>query len=702
MPVTIKKTQRTQSLRSSGGVAVQGGYSSLEKFADGVSQFGGMLAEFQDQIDVADAKSADTAYSDLIREELYGDQTGFMYSEGSDSLNRRATVSERLEAEQKRILEDLSPAARIHAETSMGARYQRALQTVDQHTSGQRKVYMETASNARINTSIQDAIYNPELTAQSIATSFQEIDDQAHANGWPPELVALKKKETSTAIHAGVIDRLEDVSPVQALEYLRKNKSAMNGAEVARIEDVLIPMARQYRGRQAGKAAAFGGGALFDLIDRTEGAGNFDTLFAHSQKSGGRFTNVSVSNMSISEAINFSDPNGEYGRWVKAKLAELGQEPRIATPMGAFQIVGATLRSAVKELGLDLNDKFDKDTQTRIAQHLISKRLSGETTMAGKMSALRKEWEGFKNVKDGELAAAIAGYESGGGVSSISDIQDPDEREAAFAEYNFQMGLKKNAIEQQRAQAKEAAFQLITDGVNVSELPPRFQKQIGLEGMKSLISFQKQKMEGGVRTDLAVYTKLMNLAVENPKEFAQMDMLLLVDKLKETDYKKALDMQNEIKKNGGVDAKFSLAKKQADLSIQTFGLKKTDPVYGRLIRHLSNWQEQNPEISNDEAALFREANQAMSTISVTDKSWFFPSTTDYNAMDIDFNGRTLDANDDVSPEDFIDGLTDGRVKINGTQVPPKLADEVYEDLLNVLGRTPNIEEIKSAIIARVT
>lgn len=150
------------------------------------------------------------------------------------------------------------------------------------------------------------------------------------------------------------------------------------------------------------------GNALFGLIDKHEGAGNYDTLFGHSQN-GGRFDGVRVSDMTLAELEQFANPSGAYGQWVK------GQVGRVATPMGRHQIVGTTLRRTANAMGLSPDTKFTPQLQDSMANYLARQRLSGLSSPAAKRAALRAEWEGFKNVSDSALDAAIAHFEATGG-----------------------------------------------------------------------------------------------------------------------------------------------------------------------------------------------------------------------------------------------------------------------------------------------
>lgn len=166
-------------------------------------------------------------------------------------------------------------------------------------------------------------------------------------------------------------------------------------------------------GTPRGPAGSNIGGSLLQLIDSTEGGGSYDTLFGHSQN-GGAFDGVRVSEMTLAEAISFSSERGagSYGQWVK----ENNPEGVLATPMGRYQIVGDTLRSAVEELGLPLDTKFDSRTQDMIASHLARRRLEGATGLPQMRRELRNEWAGFRHVNDDVLDQAIIDFMNTGSL----------------------------------------------------------------------------------------------------------------------------------------------------------------------------------------------------------------------------------------------------------------------------------------------
>ena len=107
-----------------------------------------------------------------------------------------------------------------------------------------------------------------------------------------------------------------------------------------------------------------------------ESGGDYDALYGFRNRSG-PFQGTRVSQMPISDVLAFTDPSGPYAQSVKSEIG------RVATPVGAYQVVGSTLRDAVDALGLDPSQTFDQATQDKIGQWILSTQGTGA-------------WEGYK------------------------------------------------------------------------------------------------------------------------------------------------------------------------------------------------------------------------------------------------------------------------------------------------------------------
>ncbi len=150
-----------------------------------------------------------------------------------------------------------------------------------------------------------------------------------------------------------------------------------------------------------GGGSAGAGSSLGGLLKRYEGAGDYDTLFGHSQGEGGRFAGTKVSQMTLDQLDAFDK---DYGSWVASRNKGVR-----ATPAGFGQIVGTTRRNAAKAMGLPGDTVFSPEVQESMVEHLAWNRIRNSSDPAARRAALRQEWVGFRNAPDADLDAAING-----------------------------------------------------------------------------------------------------------------------------------------------------------------------------------------------------------------------------------------------------------------------------------------------------
>lgn len=132
--------------------------------------------------------------------------------------------------------------------------------------------------------------------------------------------------------------------------------------------------------------------------------GNYDTLFGHAEKAGGPFEGVKVSQMTVDQAIQFANPKGPYAKYV------LATNPAgvLATPMGAYQVVGSTLQKAKEGLGLSGSEPMTPDLQDKIGYWIYKHQGTGA-------------WAGYRGPADPNAVQAdtqtyhVGSSRSGGG-----------------------------------------------------------------------------------------------------------------------------------------------------------------------------------------------------------------------------------------------------------------------------------------------
>jgi len=113
-----------------------------------------------------------------------------------------------------------------------------------------------------------------------------------------------------------------------------------------------------------------------------ESGGDYNALYGYQNRPGGRFANTRLTDMSVGDVIQFTDPRGDYAAYVR------GQVGHTATPVGAYQVVGTTLRGAVDALGIDPSTPFNQATQDRIGEWIFNTQGTGA-------------WEGYRGPQAG-------------------------------------------------------------------------------------------------------------------------------------------------------------------------------------------------------------------------------------------------------------------------------------------------------------
>jgi hypothetical protein len=109
-----------------------------------------------------------------------------------------------------------------------------------------------------------------------------------------------------------------------------------------------------------------------------ESGGDYNALFGYANRPGGQFEGFNLTDMTVDQALQFADPSGPYGQSVKSQIG------RVATPMGAYQVVGTTLRAAKQGLGLKGTERMTRDLQDQIGMWIYQNQGPGAWEAWGK------------------------------------------------------------------------------------------------------------------------------------------------------------------------------------------------------------------------------------------------------------------------------------------------------------------------------
>lgn len=119
-----------------------------------------------------------------------------------------------------------------------------------------------------------------------------------------------------------------------------------------------------------------------------ESGGDYDALFGYSNRPGQPFADVRLTDMTVNDALQFADPQGPYAQWVRNQVG------RVATPMGAYQVVGTTLRDAMQGMNLTGNERMTPELQEQIGRWIYERQGTGA-------------WEGYRGPQDPSTAPPV-------------------------------------------------------------------------------------------------------------------------------------------------------------------------------------------------------------------------------------------------------------------------------------------------------
>lgn len=696
MAMRVPQYERRQVASVQQPVGVTPRQSGFGEVARGVADVGQMFDQWQADVDEADAKAADTAYSDMVRKTLYEDQTGYLYQQGGSALAQRQAAAETLQKAYDETIAKLSPNARQMAQASMESRRQSALTSVDRHAGGERITYLNGQGDARIKGAIDDAILDPANIGRSLSISRSEIADTGARMGWSPEQVAQKQAEAEGAIHDGIVRRLANVDPQAALDYLNGHRDSMAAGDVARLEGALVPEAKRRRGREAGRQLAMQG----------MGGSIPESYYANAKaaESGGR-----------GDAKNPNSSARGFFQWTDGTWANMVQKhPDLDLTMdgrgNAAQEERAMRRFTEENAAMLIRGGVAISNGTLYAAHFLgaggalkvlrAPLAASVASIVGEGVVRANSFLRGMNVSDfiawAERKGGGAGPEAsvpqpqGNPMWSILQMEDPDERAAAMQEYQLWSGQV--AAQQKAAQdaAQTAGFALIEQGGDIDSLTLDQKLAIGQSGMSSLRSYQATVNSGTpIETEPELFVELSRQAATDPQAFAARDPLEWRNRLSDSDFKSFVQKQADAMKGADPEKGLTISTINtvtSDIltaagidSKDKSGAQKTARFQESLLRWSASYQQANNR-QPSHLELREQANAMLLPIMV-DAPGMGNNRGEGNLFEFDF--------DEVIPSD----LTSGGLKIGDDWIEPSVVEEFVVAFTEAVGRAPTPQEV---------
>lgn len=481
--------------------------------ARAVSDLGDMASrvgfEAIDREATAAAKERDVLVSEQIRTLLYDPESGYANLSGGSAVQARGAVLQKLEALQTSAMEGLSRPAQKKLQDALLNRLENAKGTVDRHASGERRTWINGASDARIESAYQDAVIDPASTSRAVNTITSELRGKAVREGWAPEKTALEIEKATSKVYNDQIIRVASTDPIAAMQQLRAHQDKMLPVDVVNLEAKLQPAVKEaigwQRGREIFQHVSMPAMASFKALEDAAGFPlKVNSAYRdpehnarvggakQSQHTHGNAFDVDVSGMSTEQRV------------------ELIRKARAA----GFSGIGVYANSLHFDVGGDRawGPSYGRESLPAWAADAVTSPIGAQPSM----------WD------------------------SVLAEDDPIIRKSMTDAISLQQSILDGERKAERAAARDAAFLMIESGGALQGLTLDQKAAIGEEGMSALMTYQNKKNSGDpIETDPETYIRMRRMQSDNPAEFRNFDMTTVIDKLSESDWQGFVDAQTK-------------------------------------------------------------------------------------------------------------------------------------------------------------
>ena len=711
----------------------------LQGLARGVEVAADVSAQVQAFDDANRAKDADNAYSNWLRERMYGDG-GYMTLEGRNAVDARADFEREAEEKRKEFGKDLTGGAARSYQTASQARLQSTYQQSIVHSAQQRKTWFNQTSSARVDAFANDALENannPKLINRNIAAGILEIREQGQMHGWDADTLSLKEKEFTSGVHKNIATKLAQSDPLAAKQYIDDHAAAFTGADKVNLEKALeAPLIAERANRNVADIVAGIPPQTYDddrpgpTRARAERMGLDEPSPSQPPESAAVPARVRANEIASKfVGLNERTDAGAIHDFIR-RSAGLNVDPRV-TPWCAAFVNGVLGASGVEGTGklnarsflnfgtatdrpkpgdivvLSRGDPngwqghvgffqgFDRNGRVRILGGNQGNRVSVQSFDPRQVLGYRTAGTVT------EQTAALPNY-GPAGLADISArlmaIKDPKERKATQEALSSYYTLQKKQIDAQREQVQQRAETALmkNPGMDVMKMPIEYQQALGASGMTTLMNYQeKLRTHGEPQTDDHVLYDLQTQFASDPEGFADVDLFQYRDKLSNSDWQKvtgwrqdALKDKRKARDTGtNLQAAFSQASTQLEaVGISTTGKKGTAredaskqvvKFQNALADEMETFKRNNDNRAPTQVEVQSMINKLLLPVVIKTPGWLWDSSTKGLAF------QAADRADNSTVE----------VAVDYGDIPIDLRRGIAVDLETELGRKPSQDEI---------
>lgn len=600
----------------------------MQDLAHGMGQAAEAMVQVQAMEDAVRAKDADNAYSDWMRERMYG-EGGYMTLEGRSAVDTRAAFEREAEEKRKEFGKDLTGGAARSYQDASQARLRSSFQQSIIHSANERKRWFTASSDARVDTFKNDAVVNAGKTDQfnkNLAAGILEIREQGKMHSWDADTLRLKEQAFVSDAHKQVVMSIGQTDPLKAAEYIKANGDRLTAADRLEVDRALRgPMLKAKDEADADRILSGAPSAADPIQAPTGEPGSLQSTEPQKQgavsdpakpeaaavaglpgvkadaRGNHNFMDVARSLVGKHEVAN----NAAIASFIR-RYAGIEIDPA-KTPWCAGFVNGVLGANGVRGTGkltarsflafgtvtdspregdivvLSLGDDpskghvgffagFDALGNVRVLGGNQGNKVSTET-----FSRDRVLPGGFRRASSmgsdmPQPNATVPGLEH---IENELANVDPTRRDAVRKEIASRIQFRESYLRQQREEVQRSAEQWIiaNPGQSPNELPLEVRTTLGVAGMNTLYAWRDKVVASGQpETDQNLLYDLRTLYADDPEAFGQLDLFKVRDRLNNEDWKQvngwrqaARTDQRKAREDGlNLNSAFAQAKEQLE------------------------------------------------------------------------------------------------------------------------------------------
>jgi LAS superfamily LD-carboxypeptidase LdcB len=696
----------------------------VQSVARGVEMAGNVVAELQAVEDATRAKEADNAYSNWMRERMYG-EGGYMTLEGRNALDARAAFEREADEKRKEFGKGLTGQAALSYQNASTARLQSAKQQAIVHGANERKGWIKQTSAARIETFANDALVNydsPALVTKNIAAGLLEMRERGKLEGWSADALAKQERDFVSGVHKNVALRLAQDDPIAAEQYVKDHKDALSGADSYAVTKTLETEIKNEKAKREADA----------ILQASRDPSSKPSVGGDDPANGARATDARTFLRERLTAGHGRSHVDGLDETFATNLAAMIQDapPEIRDGLGILSGYRSVERQ--RELYADALKKYGSPSKARrwVAPPGRSNHNHGQAVdlayngqslahapkeVVDWVHANARKYNLFfpmahepwhvepAGARSGTVAprsqyvAARAAMPSYDEIERrLSNISDPDVRDIARRRVFTAIEVQSKAAEQNERAAKAELWKYIDQGLTPDDVPMDVRQAAGMSAVSSAWNYLETAAKGrDVTSDEVLLYQMRRYSATNPLEFANIDLNEYRDRLSKQDIRSLTEAQTSVLADSGkarrdnlnLTAAFSQASQQLEaVGITTAGKKGSEREEAAL--RVARFQN---ALAEEMEAFKREKKQEPTQVDVQSMinklllpaviktpGWLW-GTNETQARAFELGNRP-----DASTAE---------IAVEYTDIPLDLRRGIAIDLENELGRKPSDEEV---------